>query len=222
MRIDKISQVIAGIFLATALPAAFAHAQATLRQQQTESLGDAARKAREQNKARPTGKVITNEDIPNIKGTVSVVGTPAPEPVATQPNPAAAPPGTPAPGAEGATPAGTDKSATAGSKPEVKDETYWRKQFADARRKLADDSKELDVLQREYNLKQQQFYLDPNVALREQYGRADLNKTLDQINAKKTDVEKDQQAISSLEDQLRQAGGNPGWAREPNPPAIPN
>jgi len=82
---------------------------------------------------------------------------------------------------------------------------------------MADDSKELDVLQREYNLKQQQFYQDPNVALREQYGRADLNKTQDQINTKKTDVEKDQQAIAALEDQLRQAGGDAGWARDPNP-----
>ena len=106
-------------------------------------------------------------------------------------------------------------AAAAAAKPAevVKDEAYWRGQFAAARKKLADDSKELDILQREYNLKEQQFYTNPNVALREQYGRADLNKTRSEIDAKTTAVAKDKQDITTLEDQLRQAGGNPGWAR---------
>src|SRR6185436_19481874 len=98
---------------------------------------------------------------------VSVVGTPPPEPVATQPNAEAGAPTPP-----NATPAAPGAPNPAAPKAEAKDEAYWRPKFADARRKLADDSKELDVLQREYNLKQQQFYTDPNVALREQYGRA--------------------------------------------------
>ena len=44
----------------------------------------------------------------------------------------------------------------------VKDEAYWRKKFADANKKLTDDAHELDILQREYNLKEQQYYSDPN------------------------------------------------------------
>jgi len=67
----------------------------------------------------------------------------------------------------------------------------------------------------DWHLKEQQFYSNPNVALREQNSRADLNKTRDDIAAKKVDVEKDQTAITGLEDQLRQAGGNPGWSRTP-------
>jgi 3-oxoacyl-ACP reductase-like protein len=138
------------------------------------------------------------------------VGPPPAEPAAA---PAAGEAAAPAP--EGAPAAAAAPAGAAAPKPEVKDEAYWRAKFAEARKKLADDTKELDILQREYNLKQQQFYLDPNVALREQNNRADLNKTLEQINTKKLDVEKDQAAITALEDQLRQAGGNPGWSRAP-------
>jgi hypothetical protein len=183
--------------------------------------------------------VFTNEDMANVKGVVSVVGTPPPEPAA---QPAAGAPattpsaeGTPAPatGAPAApsaetpaSPAGTPAPGNAvlqnganreigGPGAAVRDEAYWRQAFAAARKKLADDTKELDILQREYNLKQQQFYSNPNVALREQTGRADLNTTLEQINTKKADVAASQQAVTNLEDELRRAGGNPGWSRPP-------
>jgi septal ring factor EnvC (AmiA/AmiB activator) len=72
--------------------------------------------------------------------------------------------------------------------------------------------RELDILQREFNLKQQQFYQDPNAALKQQYSRDDLNKTQSEIDAKKQAVERDKQALSGLEDELRKAGGDPGWA----------
>jgi len=74
-------------------------------------------------------------------------------------------------------------------------------------------------MQREYNLKQQQYYSDPNTAMRQQYnnyagGRGpelnDLNKKIDE---KKQQIEQDKQAISDLEDQLRKEGLPPGWSR---------
>jgi hypothetical protein len=190
MLTHRLLRLAAGVVLASSFCTALVHAQTAPASQQP-SLGDAARKAREQNKGRQPAKVFSNDDLTGLAGTVSIVGT----------QPAAATPET--------APAGTP----AAPKAEVKDEAYWRKQFADARKKLADDSKELDILQREYNLKEQQFYSNPNVALREQNSRADLNKTRDDIAAKRADVEKDQQAITALDDQLRQAGGNPGWGR---------
>jgi hypothetical protein len=198
MLTHRIWHLAAGVVLASSLCATLAHGQAASASQQETSLGDAARKAREQNKGRQPAKVFTNEDIGDIKGTVSVVGTQPPSP---------------APAAPGTAPAAGTPAAAAPKPTPVKDEAYWRAQFADARKRMADDAKELDVLQREYNLKEQQFYSNPNVAMREQYSRSDLNKTRDDINAKKADVEKDQQAIANLEDQLRQAGGEPGWAR---------
>ena len=201
--------LLTGILLASSLYPILAQGQAA----PAPSVADAARKAREQNKNRQPAKVFTNENVSDLKGTISVVGTLPPEPAAAS---ATNPDGSVAPAtAAPATPGGTTPApGAAAAKPEAKDEAYWRAKFAEARKKLADDTKEADILQREYNLKEQQFYSNPNVALREQNSRADLNKTLEQINAKKADVAKDQQAIAALEDQLRQAGGSPGWSRE--------
>jgi chromosome segregation ATPase len=160
------------------------------------SVAEAARKAKAQQKTEAkAAKVFTDDDVANLKGQISVVGSePAPPATTTTTT------GAPAP--------------AKGTAEAPKDEAYWQKKFADARRKLADDSKELDVLQREFNLKQTQFYTNPNVALREQYSRKDLDDTQAEINAKKQDVDKDNQAISDLQDELRTSGGQPGWANE--------
>jgi len=169
--------------------------------QQQESVADAARKAQAAKKqSSKSPMVVTNDNLDTLKGTVSVVGQePAPPPDATKEAP------------------GTDKAkagAAPGAKPpEAKGEAYWREQFATAHRRLDDDAKELDVLQREYNLKEQQYYSDPNKAMREQYTRGDLADTKTKINDKTTAVAQDKQAISDLEDALRQAGGDAAWSR---------
>jgi hypothetical protein len=161
-----------------------------------ESVADAARKAQAEKKNAPKPKmVIDNDNLGSLTGTVNVVGQ-EPAPATDQAKPAA------------------DQTAKA-EKPVVKDEAYWRKQFADANKKLADDSKELDILQREYNLKQQQYYSDPNVAMKEQFTSKDLIDTRQNIDDKTAAVAKDKQDLSDLEDALRQAGGDAGWARQP-------
>jgi len=171
------------------------HVQAQDSQSSQPSLADAARKARAEQKAQPkSAKVYTDDDLANLKGQISIVGSEPPAP--TEAN------------GEAAKPADTTKEP-------VKDEAYWKKRFAAARRTLADDQREQDVLQREYGLKQVQYYQSPTEALREQYSRKDLDDTLAELNAKKADVDKDNQAISDLQDQLRQAGGEPGWADAP-------
>ena len=71
---------------------------------------------------------------------------------------------------------------------------------------------ELDILQREFNLKQEQFYTDPMAALKQEYSRQDLNDTKTKIDEKTAVVAQDKADISNLEDELRQAGGDPGWA----------
>ncbi len=172
----------AGVFLALGICVRSGYAQDT--QTAQPSVAEASRKAKEQQKNQPKDmKVYTNEDVVNLKGDISVVGT-APAP--------------PEPAATATTAAGAPVKGTAGAKEPVKDEAYWRGKFADARRKLADDSKELDVLQREYNLKQIQYYSNPDVALREQYSRKDLDDTLAEIDKKKQDVERDNAAIERL------------------------
>jgi hypothetical protein len=174
--------------------------------QAQESVADAARKAQAEKK--PSAKpatVFTNDNIDTIKGTINVVGE-APAPPESDKDKAEA-------ADKSKTPATGDKAAAPGDKKSAaKGEEDWRKDFTDARKKLADDSHELDVLQRDYNLKQQQYYSDPNVAMRQQFSRQDLTDTKTQIDEKTAAVAADKQAISDLEDRLRQAGGEPGWA----------
>jgi len=162
---------------------------------QQESVADAARKAQAEKKMnKKPAMVVTNDTLDTIKGTVSVVGQ------------------EPAPPADAAKVAADKGKAPAETKP-VKDETYWRKQFADAHKKLDGDAHELDILQREYNLKQQQYYSDPNVAMREQYTRGDLADTKAKIDDKTSAVEQDKKGISDLEDELQKAGGDAAWSR---------
>jgi hypothetical protein len=165
----------------------------------TDPLADAARKAQAQKKTepRPT-KVYTDDNIGSVPGQISVVG----------------------PGAEGAS-AGSDQSGDKdkNAAPEKKDEAYYRRHFAGLRAKLADDQKKLDDLQHDYGVKQQQYYSDPNTAMKEEYTRKDIDDTQAEIDKKKQDVADDQQAISDLEDDLRRNGGDAGWEREDTTPA---
>jgi len=166
--------------------------------QNQDSPADAARKAQSAKKTATKPKiVIDNDNLGTITGVVNVVGQ---EPAKSEQGKAASP---------------DDKDKAPAQKPEVKDENYWRKQFAEANKKLADDGHELDILQREYNLKQQQYYSDPNTAMKEQFDRKDLTDTKTKIDDKTAAVAKDKQDISDLEDALRQSGGDAGWARQP-------
>ncbi|HYB60216.1 MAG TPA: hypothetical protein VEH50_01940 [Methylomirabilota bacterium] len=158
-------------------------------QQDQPSVAEAARKARAEKKNLPKpAKVYTDDNIGDVPGHVSVVGG----------------------GASAAPAPSGEQSSGNGSQSEV----AWKAKFSAARKKLADDKKDLDLLQREYNLKQTQYYSDPNQAMRQQYSMDELNAMKDKIDKRTEDIAKDQQAIEDLEDQLRQSGGDPGWARE--------
>jgi len=161
-------------------------------QQETDVVA-AARKAREAKKSAQKAKLVfTNDNIPTAPGSApSVAG------------PAAAP-------AEPAAKATAEKSADEDKK---KEEAEWRKKFAEARTKLATAEKELDILQRELNLNRQQYYSDPNKTLREEYTRGDVNKGKGDIDAKKLEVAQLRSAITTLEEELRRAGGPAAWSR---------
>jgi chromosome segregation ATPase len=167
-----------------------------------ESVVDAARKARAEKKDAPKSKmVIDNDNLGTLTGTVNVVGEASAQPADETKKPVAEK---------------TPKSGEA-----VKDEAYWRQKFADANKKLADDQHELDIMQREFNLKQEQYYTDPMAALKQEYSRQDLNDSKTKIDDMTAKVDQDKSDISNLEDQLRQAGGDPGWATAPSQPAQP-
>ena len=161
---------------------------------------EAARKAREAKKSEPKPKkVFTNED---------VVTTTAPEPPAPS-NSAASQEATstsPKPPAE-------VPDCAVAEKEDPNSERAWRKRFATQRRKITDAQQELDVLQREAEKADVQYYSDPQKALKEQYSREEINAKNDKIAAKKKELADLKQQLSDMEDELRRAGGDPGWAR---------
>lgn len=174
-------------------PAALAAQQTP---QKNQELLEAARKAREAKKTAPRAKyVFTNDNIPKSGGLSEVSSTvPAPPPAKAAAGKAA-------------------EEETKSEEDRRKEEADWRKKFSETRAKLASAEKELDVLQRETNLNRLQYYSDPNVTLREEYTRSNINKGKAAIDAKKIEIEQLKKALETLEDDLRRAGLPPAWAR---------
>jgi chromosome segregation ATPase len=169
-------------------------------QQTSDPVADAARKAREQkkNEAKPK-KVFTNDDV-------------APAPTAAAAPAAATTPASKDGDAKDAKPSDAPAADAKADKPPA-DEAGWRKRFAEQRAKISQSEQELDVLQRESTKLQTQYYSDPQKALAEQYTRKDITDQDAKIQAKKDEIAKLKQGLSDLEDQLRAAGGDSGWAR---------
>ena len=162
--------------------------------QPADPVADAARKARAQQKnAPPPKKVYTNDDIPS-----------APQP---------APASETKPSGDTSQAAATDTSAGPADDKDKNPEAYWRKRFQKAHEDLAKAEKELDVLQRELDKNQVQYYSDPQQALMQQNNRSDINENQNKIDAKKKEIDSLNQQLSDMEDELRKAHGDPGWAR---------
>ena len=166
--------------------------QGTADQQSSDPVAEAARKAREQQKTAPKPKkVYTDDDIPSRASSSD----------------ASAKTGQGSADAQ----ASTDSNAPA-SKDDP--ETTWKKKFADQRAKIATAEKELDILQKEEQKAQVQYYSDPQKALTEQNTRQDINDKDAQIAQKKQEIDDLKQQLEDMEDELRKSGGDPGWARE--------
>jgi cell division protein FtsL len=164
-------------------------------QQTGDPIADAARRAREakQNAPKPH-KVYTDDDVSKPK--------PAP-PAATGDSATTQEPAT---GASANTAAPADQDA--------KTEAAWRQRFKEQREKISRAEKELDILQRETQKAEIQYYPDPQKAMNEQYTRKEINDKDAKIEAKRKEIAQLKQGLSDLEDALRKAGGDPGWARE--------
>ena len=171
-------------------------------QQTGDPVADAARKARESKKdtTKPK-KVYTDDDVKRS----------APEPAA----PASAPVD-----ASGATKTGAGQAAGDAKKADdatkVEDpnsEKAWRKRFQEQHDKIAKVEKELDILGRELEKAQLEYYPDPQKAMTQQNTRGDINAKQAKIDAKKKELAQLRQGLSDMEDQLRKSGGDSGWAR---------
>lgn len=160
-----------------------------------QSLGEIARRVRAEKEMAPKAKrVFTNETLPR-QTNINAVG-------ASLVAPAAGDKGKPGDAKEG-----QDKGASG------EDEKTWKAKFAKLREALTYEEKRLDVSQRELNLTQMQNYSDPNVALREQNQRTEINKRTQEIDQIKAAVEKAKQAIADAEDELHKKSLPSGWSQ---------
>jgi hypothetical protein len=198
-----VSMLLSGLCF-VALPALAQQQQqpSSGQQQSGDPVADAARKAREQQKAAPKPKKVYTDD--DVKP-------------ATPSSDAGAATGKGGQGTGGAQAApGKKQGAEAngeGDSGKNDQETVWRKRFADQRNKIAAAEKELDILQRESDKSQVQYYSDPQKALMEQNTRKDINDKNAKIEQKKQEITNLKQQLDDMEAELRKSGGDPGWAR---------
>jgi len=168
----------------------------------TDPLAEAARKAREQKKAEAKPKkVYTDDDFRS-----------APPPATASGEKAGAAAKAGAKGAEGTTQTAKDEKKEGA--PGEDEETKWRKRFKEMHNKIAQAEEELNILQRELDKGQVQYYTNPQKAMEEQNNRKDINEKTGKIDAKKKEIEQLKQDLSNMEDALRKSGGDIGWARE--------
>jgi chromosome segregation ATPase len=172
-------------------------------QQTGDPVADAARKAREAKKEAPKPKKVYTDD--DVK-------TSAPEPAAA---PAAAPvdASEKAVAKTGQAAGDTAKTKDDSPKEDPNGEAAWRKRFQGQRDKIAKAEKELDILGRELEKAQVEYYPDPQKAMTQQNSRGDISAISAKIDAKTKELEQLRQGLNDLEDQLRKSGGDPGWAR---------
>jgi chromosome segregation ATPase len=165
-------------------------------QQTGDPVADAARRTREAKQNAPKArKVYTDDDVSRPKP------APAATTNSTTPDSAAQPGSTAA-----NTPAPADQDA--------KTEAAWRQRFKEQRAKISRAEKELDILQRETQKAEIQYYPDPQKAMNEQYTRKEINDKDAKIEAKRKEIADLKAGLSDLEDALRKAGGDSGWSRE--------
>jgi hypothetical protein len=185
-----------------------------------QSLADLARQERARKaQEKKSGKVFTNDDIPSTPSLTTSAPPKEGEAKKTGAEEKAS-----AEGKEGTAP--EEGKAAAEGKPKeaekpkeeagpdmAKLEKEYRDKFKQLRDVQAYEEKRLDVLQRELNLMQTQYYSDPNVAMREQTFRSQINQRTQEIEQQKGAVEKAKKAVADLEEELRKKGLPAGWAR---------
>jgi len=190
-----------------------------------QSLGDYARQIRKENGTPAKPKVFDNDNLPK-QDTLSIVGTPTPaQDTAAKTDDSSAQTSTPASdsGAKTQSNAGSeDKSASSsapsGPEDEATKQAAW-KQWAERLKAQQDQidllNRELDVLQREYQLRAAAMYGDIGNRLRNSadWDKQDANYK-QQIADKQKAVDDAKQKLDDLQEEARKAGV-PSSIREP-------
>ena len=198
----RTGRLLATLLFLTGLSGVAALAQQDQTQPATgDPVADAARKARQERKSTPKPKKVFTDD--DVARKPAVAEAPASSNQTTNPS--------------GETPASTAQAGSqddsSAKKEDPNSEAQWRKRFAAQRKKIAIAEEELNVLQREAEKADVQYYPDPQKALSEQLTRNEINEKNDKIAAKKKEIADLKQQLSDMEDEVRRTGGDLGWTR---------
>jgi hypothetical protein len=189
--------IIVPVLCVAGLPA-YAQSQSSGQQSGSDPVADAARKAREDKKNAPKPKKVYTDDDVKPAAAAATAATAVPSDAS---------------GAAAIGAAGPQKAEDGGAKEDPNSEKAWRKRFKEQHDKLAKAETELDILQRESQKAQLEYYPDPQKALTEQNTRKDVNDKLAKITAKSQEIAQLKQELDDMEAALRKSGGDPGWAR---------
>jgi hypothetical protein len=180
-------------------------------QQAPASLGEIARRVRDQKKGQATSAhTWDNDNLPKTPNEVNVVGQPSSDENAPAAAHAADNANAPAAG-EGAGAAGAAAPAQGASTNEAakpaEDKQATEAQLSAAKDLLQSLQKDLDVLVRQYSLDQQTYYGKPNFAA-DKDGASKLKDESDQVEAKRQEVAVAQAKVNELQAKLPPAAGN--------------
>ncbi|MGA9388988.1 MAG: hypothetical protein WBV69_00950 [Candidatus Sulfotelmatobacter sp.] len=217
--------VLTGIVLLSgSTGAAQSAAQSTTQAPDQTSLGDYARKVHKDPTTKAKAKVFDNDNLPK-DDKISVVGEPAAEPAPAADNTsadssskAAAPAGgKDAAPASASKPAATPPAATPEDQQAKKQAEWksWQERLVEQKNAIDLAQRELDVLQREYELRAAVMYADVGNRLRNQtqWDKEDADYK-QKIADKQKAVEDAKQKLIDLEEDARKAGV-PSAMREP-------
>jgi len=199
-----------GFVFVLVLPAALAVAQTNTPQQGQSSLGDYARQAHKDPGAKAKPKVFDNDNLPK-DDKLSIVGQPVEVPAES-----AAANGEKAPATESKEAAPADGKKAEASKPVSADEEQakkqtlykeWQEKLAAQKDKIDLAARELDVLQREYQLRAAAMYADVGNRMRNsaQWDKEEADYK-QKIADKQKAVDEAKQKLTDLEDEARKAG----------------
>jgi hypothetical protein len=167
-----------------------------------QSLGDAARKARQNRPAEPTTRVITNDDIST--------GTPS---RAVEPESAARSASSSDEASKSSSEAKTGDEAKKdkdSGDDQAKLDKGWQEKIAAQKDQISLMERELDVLQRENKLRATNYYADAGARLRDEKKYAeDDRKYRDQVAEKQKQIDDAKTKLEQMKDEARKAGASP-------------
>jgi hypothetical protein len=162
---------------------------------QSDSLGDYARAVRKEK--RPVAKKsYTNDNLPN-SASISIVG--APDPAGVQDNQQGEAPAAKLPDDKSKQDKGkAQKEDSAVEKKTPQDDKEWAGQIADQKKHIADLEHELELLQREHNLRVADYYGNPS------YGLAEQKKWLDDETKSRAEIADKQKQVDQAKAELQE------------------